>query len=111
MTYFLLQAAPQAAGGGMISSLVMLGLVFAIMYFLMIRPQQKKQKQMQEMLTKLKVHDTVVTSGGITGKIVAFKADKDLVVIRVDDQNGTKIDFQRSAVVGVISGEKEATQG
>jgi preprotein translocase subunit YajC len=68
LSYILLQAAPQS-GGGNWSMLIMLVAVFAIMYFMMIRPQQKKQKEIQKMRESLKVGDKVVTAGGIHGKI------------------------------------------
>jgi preprotein translocase subunit YajC len=112
MHTILLQASPQPAGGGLMGTMIMFGLVFAIMYFLMIRPQQKKQKEMQELLSNLKVHDTVITTGGIVGKIISFKAEKDLVVLRIDETTNTKIDVQRQAIVGLFGSEnKEANQG
>jgi preprotein translocase subunit YajC len=68
LSYVLLQAAPQSKGVDY-SWLIMLVAVFAIMYFMMIRPQQKRQKEVQKMRDNLKVGDKVVTAGGIHGKI------------------------------------------
>ena len=68
LSYILLQAAPQG-GGGNWSMLIMLVAVFAIMYFMMIRPQQKRQKEIQKMRESMKVGDKVVAAGGIHGKI------------------------------------------
>jgi len=65
LSYILLQA----AGGGSWSMIIMLVAVFAIMYFMMIRPQQKRQKEIQKMRESMKVGDHVVTAGGIHGKI------------------------------------------
>jgi len=87
LSYILLQA---ATGGANWSMLIMLVVVFAIMYFMMIRPQQKRQKEIQKMRESLKVGDKVVTAGGIHGKIKEI-SDKDFLIeiaenvrIRVD---------------------------
>jgi preprotein translocase subunit YajC len=75
------QAAAPAAGGDMFMSLLPLILVFAIFYFLLIRPQQNKMKQHRAMLENLKKGDQIVTSGGIVGKIARIEqADNQLVV-------------------------------
>ena len=114
MLYFLMEAdaaageaAQQTAQGGGFSMLIMFGLMFVVLYFFMIRPQQKKQKEHQNMLEALKVHDVVMTSSGIVGKIVNIKNDKGTVVLRVDDATGTKIEFQKQAVVGIVNETKE----
>ncbi|MCD4830080.1 MAG: preprotein translocase subunit YajC [Candidatus Cloacimonetes bacterium] len=114
MPYFLLQAGEvateateQAATGGGMSMLLMFGLMFVVLYFFMIRPQQKKQKEHQQMLAGIKMHDVVMTSSGIVGKIVALKNDKGTVVLRVDDATGTKIEFQKQAVVSVMNESNE----
>jgi preprotein translocase subunit YajC len=89
-----------AGGGGATSitpTLVTFGLVFAIFYFLIIRPQNKKQKETQQMLKALKKGDRVVTIGGIRGTIFSIK--EDAVVLKVDDN--TKIQFSRSAIAHV----------
>ncbi len=110
MYYALLQATgdggAQTAGGGLLGMLLPFALMFAIFYFLLIRPQQKKQKELQKMLDALKENDIVVTSSGIIGKIITIKKDKDSVVLRVDDTTNTKIEFQRHAIAGII-GPKE----
>jgi preprotein translocase subunit YajC len=114
MQYILLQAAQaapaagqQQAGGG--SMLIMMIIMFAILYFLMIRPQQKRQKEMQKMLDALQVNDKVVTTSGIYGRIVSIKPDKNIVVIEIDDTNKVRVDFQRSAVAAVLTPEKIET--
>ncbi len=63
---------------------------FAILYFLMIRPQQKQQKQRKKMLAELKANDEIVTVGGIHGKIV--KITDDDFVLRVGDKIELKLD-------------------
>jgi preprotein translocase subunit YajC len=93
------QPAQQApAGGGIVGMLIFLVPMFIIMYLLMIKPQQKKQKEHLEMLKKLQVGDEVITSGGIVGTIAQVK-DKSFV-IKVSDT--TKMEFLRSSVVGLV---------
>jgi len=58
----------------------------------------------------LKINDEVTTNAGIVGKIVNIKKDKDTVVVRVDDTTGTKIEFVRSAVAGIVKNEKTETK-
>lgn len=74
-------------------------LMFAVFYFLLIRPQQKKQKQRNMMLSQLKKGDKIVTIGGLHGRIVEITDDT--VVLLVND--ATKLTFDRSAVNNVVS--------
>jgi preprotein translocase subunit YajC len=76
-------------GGGIMEMLVPLIIVFAIFYFLLIRPQQKQMKQHKEMLDKLKRGDNVVTNGGIIGKI--YQINGDLVMLEVADDIRIKV--------------------
>jgi len=69
LLHILLQAAAEGSPFGGSMGLIMIVLLFAIMYFFMIRPQQKRQKEIQKMREGLKVGDKVVTAGGILGKI------------------------------------------
>ena len=82
----------QSASGT--SSLIMFGLIFAVMYFFMIRPQIKKQKQEREYRSALKTGDSVVTIGGIYGKVTDVK--EDAIVIEV--HGGTKLKVAKTAV-------------
>ena len=66
------QGAPGLTGPSPVMTILPFILIFVIMYFLVIRPQQKKGKEHQEMLNKLKKNDEVMTSGGIYGKVVAL---------------------------------------
>lgn len=84
----------------LISLLYVAGL-FAILYFLMIRPQQQRQKKHQEMIKKLKVDDRIVTVGGIFGTIVKVKEDS--LILRVSDN--VRIEVLKSAVSQVIGRE------
>ena len=83
----------QAGSSGM-SSLIMFGMIFAVMYFFMIRPQIKKQKQEREYRSTLKKGDSVITIGGIYGKITEVK--EDALVIEV--HGGTKLKVSKTAV-------------
>lgn len=86
------------ASGQLITTFVTFGLVIAIFYFLIIRPQNKRQKETKRMLEALKKGDRVVTIGGIRGLVQAVKDDT--VVIKVDDQ--VKLEFSKSAVSNVL---------
>lgn len=89
------EAAPQ---GGM-SPLIIMGLMFAAMYFLIIAPQRKKQKQHQKMITELKSGAEVITSGGIYGTITNVKDDR--FVLKIADN--TKIEISKSSIGSVVS--------
>ena len=71
--------------------------LFALLYFLFIRPQQKRQKEHQKMISELKVNDEVITAGGILGTIVKIK--EDTVVLRLIDN--VKIELLKTAVTQV----------
>ena len=83
----------QAAGTGM-SSLIMFGMIFAVMYFFMIRPQIKKQKKEREYRSALKKGDKVVTIGGIHGKINDVKEDTFIVEV----MGGNTLKIEKTAV-------------
>jgi preprotein translocase subunit YajC len=80
--------------GNVFYQLIPLIFLFAVFYFLLIRPQKKQQKQHQMMISNLKKNDQVVTSGGIHGTIVAVK-DKTFA-LRIDE--GTKIQIDKNAI-------------
>ena len=90
-----------AAAPGPLAGLFPIFLIFAIFYFLLIRPQQKQQKQHQDMLKGLNKNDQVVTSGGMHGTIVNL--DEQTVTLRIDDN--TRVKFQRSAISYVKKGK------
>ena len=103
--FSLLMGAPDggASGAGGIVSFIPLIMVFAIFYFLVIRPQSKRQKETQKMLSTLKKGDKVTTIGGIHGVIQSV--DETTVVVKVDDY--AKIKFSRSAISAVDASAKE----
>ncbi len=98
---YLLDAAPAsdaaAAGGGLylLMNLLPLVLIFVVFYFLLIRPQRKRDKEIQKMRSSLEVGDEVITSGGIIGRVVSLREDT-LVIETGSDRS--KIRIQRWAV-------------
>ena len=102
----LLMGAPQggeATPGSTLMSFLPLVAIIAIFYFLILRPQNKKQKETQKMLSALKKGDRVVTIGGIHGVIQSVK--ETTVIIKVDEN--TKLEFNRGAISTVSSQAKE----
>jgi preprotein translocase subunit YajC len=99
-------AAPESgaagtSGGGNMSIIWMLGsfaLIIVVFYFLVIRPQNKKQRDAQKMLKSLRKGDRIVTIGGMRGSIVSVK--EDVVVVKVDEN--TKLEFNKSAISQVL---------
>ena len=92
--FTVLQAAPAAQGGGL-SMWIMLILIFVVMWFFMIRPQRKQQKELQAFRDGLKKGDKVVTIGGIYGTVCEIKENN--VLIEVD--NNVKIRVSKQALV------------
>lgn len=102
MSYIsLLQAV--AGSGSMLMSVLPFGLIILIFYFFIIRPQNKKQKETEKMLSALKKGDKVVTVGGIHGVISSTK--EKTVIVKVDDN--AKIEFSRNAIATVIVDKAE----
>jgi preprotein translocase subunit YajC len=105
----ILMGAPEAgaaaggAQGQMMTTFVTFGLVILIFYFLIIRPQNKKQKETRKMLESLKKGDRVVSIGGIRGTVISVK--EQTVVMKVDDS--TKLEFTKSAISSVLEQSKE----
>jgi preprotein translocase subunit YajC len=98
----LAQAAPQ--GGSPLTSMFPILLVILIMYFIVFRPQQKRQKELQKTLAELKKGDDVVTNGGLIGKITGMK-DTELTL---QLQEGVRVRVLRSAVTGLYTGPTAA---
>ena len=101
----LLQAAQNATSttGSFGSLIVTVVLMIGIFYFFLIRPQNKKQKEMEKMLAALKKGDKVVTIGGIHGVVSSTK--EKTIILKVDDN--TKLEFNRSAIASVVNPEAE----
>ncbi len=99
---FATPAYAQAAGGGAAAfdSFVPLILIFAIMYFLLIRPQQKKLKDHQKMVSNVRRGDQVVTQGGVIGKIAKVKDDNE---VEIEIATGVKVRVVKSTIAQVLS--------
>jgi preprotein translocase subunit YajC len=94
-------AAPQSGTGGLMGMLPMMILMFVIIYFFMIRPEQKKQKARAELLKNVKKGDKVLTAGGIVGIVGNVKDNT--IVVRIADN--TNVEFTKSAITSVITEE------
>jgi len=109
---FLLMAAPQAggeapSGGSLLTNIIPFAAIILIFYFLLIRPQNKKRKETEKMLSAIKKGDKVVTIGGIHGTVQNVK--ESTVLLKVDDN--VKIEFLRTAISSVITVSKEEDKG
>ena len=93
------QAAGAPSAGASIASFAPLILIFVIMYFLMIRPQQKRMKEHRAMVEALKKGDEVVTQGGLVGKITAVRDSE----LEVEIAPGVKVRVIRSTVTGLVN--------
>ena len=100
MTVHLLLFQGGAGGFGFLLPMI---LIFGVFYLLLIRPQQKKQKQLQETISQLKAGDKVVTTGGIVGVITAVRETSFLI----RSAEKTILEIARTAVAGVDAEEKQ----
>jgi len=91
--------------GGGFTAFIPLVLMFVVFYFLLIRPQQKKQRDVKEMLSSLKTGDQIVTSGGLYGTIIGFGEDNR---IKVKIAENVKVDIARSAISSKVPAAIEA---
>ncbi len=109
MTQFAMILMSQPQGGqnptdSLISTLIMFALIIGIFYFMILRPQQKRQKERQKMLDQVKKGDKVVTAGGLHGTVAGI--DEKTILLQVADN--VKMKFDRSAV-SVVLREGETT--
>ena len=103
-TLFAQQSSPPPGAG--MTQVLFLGLMFAAMYFLMIAPQRKKQKEHEKMLKAIGPGDEIVTAGGVFGQVVSVKEDR--LVVRIAEN--TRVELGRSFVSTVdkkADGEKK----
>ena len=98
MTTIFAQAQGTAAGSG-ISMIIMLVAMFAIMYFLMIRPQRKEQQKIQAMLNSMEIGDSVVTSSGFYGVLLDMTDDD--VIVEFGNNKNCRIPMRKSAIIEV----------
>src|SRR5713226_591827 len=100
MATILLQVSGSGGFGGF---LIPLGLMFAIMYFMVIMPQQRQRKKTQAMLAELKSGDKIITNGGIYGTISGI--DGDSVILKISSEPQVKIRIARAAIAQVEASE------
>jgi preprotein translocase subunit YajC len=100
---YLLAMAPQGeGGGGWESTLIMFGAIFAIFYFMIIRPQQKRGKEREKLLSNLQKGDKVITNSGIHATIAGIEEKTCLL----DVGNNVKLKFDRSAIASINQGKE-----
>ena len=106
---FVTPAYAQAAGDapGLISTLIPFILIFAIMWFLLIRPQQKKMKEHRAMVEALRRGDQVVTAGGIVGKVTKVREDGEA---EVEIADGVKVRVVSQTITAVVSKSEPAKE-
>ncbi len=108
MLHFMMTITQAAQEPNPLMSFLPFILIMLVIYFLMMRPQMKKQKEKQKMLEALKKGDNVVSRGGIHGKVVGFAEDGKIVIVKVDDN--VKLNFDKAAIEFVMpvgkNGEK-----
>jgi len=92
------QAAPGAGGGSFLVQMLPFAMILLIMYFLILRPQQKRMKDHREMIASIKRNDTVVTSGGLIGKVIRIISDDELLVELAE---GVRVRVVRSTITEV----------
>jgi preprotein translocase subunit YajC len=100
------QAAGGAGGANAIASFMPLIFIFGIMYFLLIRPQQKKAKQMRAMVDALRRGDQVLTQGGILGKVTKVNDDG---ILEVEIAEGVKVKVLKHTIAQVMNKTEPAT--
>jgi preprotein translocase subunit YajC len=103
---YAMAQAPNGGSGAVMTQLLFFAAIFAIFYFLLIRPQQRQKKEREGMLTSVKKGDRVVTSSGLHGTVVSL--NEHTVTLKVADS--VKLDFDRSALGRIVRapGDKEA---
>jgi preprotein translocase subunit YajC len=95
--------APQGGGSAnLISTLVMFGAIFLIFYFMIIRPQQKRAKEREKMLSNMQKGDKVITSGGLHGTIAGL--EEKTVLLQVGDN--VKMKFEKSAIASIVTSKE-----
>ncbi len=96
MYFFLETASTQSVWGGLLTSTIPFVLVLAVMYFMLVAPQRKREKRLEDLRAGLEIGDGVVTMGGIVGRIISLK--EDTVVV---ETASSRIRFQRTAIIEV----------
>ncbi len=112
---FAENAAPAAAAAapaspGLSTYFPFIAVGFLWFYLLLIRPQQKQEKQRRSMLGALKKNDKVLTSAGIYGTVVSVDEKEDRVLVRVDDDRGVRLAFSKASIVRIFDGSADKSK-
>lgn len=102
-TFILAETAPPQQGGSPLSFPVMMVLLFGVMYFMMIRPQKRREKERKEMIANVKIGDRVLLTSGIVGEVATVKETS--LVIRTAEQ--TRLEVVKGAISQIL--DKDAT--
>jgi len=100
LLFFMSNPDAGGGGGGFLATWGMLIPLFLIMYLLLIRPQRKRQKEHEKLLTELKKGDKVVTNSGMYGTIFAIYDEKNMVVLKITDE--VKVEFLKSSIAAKV---------
>ena len=102
-TIFLMGASGGAGqqGGNPLMSFLPLIMIIAIMYFLLLRPQFKRQKEQKQMLENLQKGDKILTAGGIVGTIAGIRESDGMLIVKISEN--VKVDMTKTSVVQVLS--------
>ena len=101
------QGGSGAGGGSMVSTFVMFGAIFLIFYFMIIRPQQKRAKEREKLLSSIEKGDKVITSGGVHGTVAGV--EEKTILLQVTEN--VKLKIERSAITTILNRDsKEVKQ-
>ncbi|MFT4638002.1 MAG: preprotein translocase subunit YajC [Verrucomicrobiales bacterium] len=90
----------QAPAGNSAQPLIMMVLMFVIMYFLLIRPQKLKQKELEARITQIKTGDKILTTAGIHGFVTNVK--ERTIMVKVDNKNNVKMEFEKASIATIF---------
>ncbi|HSP88926.1 MAG TPA: preprotein translocase subunit YajC [Ignavibacteriaceae bacterium] len=102
LNLILMSPSPEGGSGSLVSTLIMFGAIFLIFYFMIIRPQQKRAKEREKMLSNIEKGDKVITSGGMHGTIVGL--EEKAVLLSVSDN--VKVKVERSAITTILTNKE-----
>ncbi len=110
MNILLTEAAAQTSNptGGIIYMVVWLAIIFGFMYFVMIRPQKKEQKEKAAMMANLEVGDTILTTSGFYGTVIDI--NDDMVIVEFGNNKNCRIPMQKAAIVAIEKPEDAAKE-
>ena len=97
--------AKAGTGNPMMQFLPLMIIMFAVMYFLIIRPQKQKEKKRLELISNVRKQDKIVTTGGMHGVVTSVKENE--VIVRVDDAKDVKLKIDKSAITSVTAPRDE----